>query len=42
MTKQKKDQKAEDKPSDFYDWWDALEFKMKILDVQSGSVNKSR
>ncbi len=33
---------AKEKPADFYDWWDALEFEMKIRNEKSTPVNKSK
>ena len=40
--KNKTNQKAEEKPADFYNWWDALEFEMKVRDEKSTPVNKPK
>jgi hypothetical protein len=36
------DNNAKVKSTDFYDWWDALEFEMKVRDEKSSPVNKSK
>ncbi len=40
--KLKTNKKTEETSADFYDWWDALEFEMKIRDEKSTPVNKSK